>query len=198
MTYTQSYVTKSGVNKYRPSTAATVLEDFFKNKRRKWTGSVYIILLDELDMLITKKQTLLYNLFNWPSYDNSRLIIIGIANMMDLPERFLSKIRSRMSENRLVYKPYNSTQIQEILQSRLSQDAMVFKPDGLRYIAEKISSTSGDIRRALQVSKRAIELWKQRYEENDEFLLKRYIIQLEDVFKASRELFESHNVQVTL
>ena len=109
-------------------------------------------------MLITKKQTLLYNLFNWPSYDNSRLIIIGIANMMDLPERFLSKIRSRMSENRLVYKPYNSTQIQEILQSRLSQDAMVFKPDGLRYIAEKISSTSGDIRRALQVSKRAIEL----------------------------------------
>ena len=171
MTYTQSYVTKSGVNKYRPSTAATVLEDFFKNKRRKWTGSVYIILLDELDMLITKKQTLLYNLFNWPSYDNSRLIIIGIANMMDLPERFLSKIRSRMSENRLVYKPYNSTQIQEILQSRLSQDAMVFKPDGLRYIAEKISSTSGDIRRALQVSKRAIELWKQRYEENDEHYL---------------------------
>ena len=46
-----------------------------------------VILIDELDALITKKQTLLYNLFDWPCHQNSRLLVIAIANTMDLPER---------------------------------------------------------------------------------------------------------------
>jgi len=45
-------------------------------------------LIDELDALLTKKQQLLYNIFDWPSRPNSNLIIISIANTMDLPERF--------------------------------------------------------------------------------------------------------------
>jgi origin recognition complex subunit 1 len=55
-----------------------------------------VLLVDELDALVTKKQTLLYNLFDWPSNKNSGLIILAIANTMDLPERFLVKIKSRI------------------------------------------------------------------------------------------------------
>lgn len=135
-----------------------VLEDFFLNKRRTSTGSIIVILIDELDALITKKQTLLYNLFNWPAYDNSKLIIIGIANTMDLPERFLGKIRSRLGEQRLVYRPYNSEQIKIILESRLGEYSSVFSTDALRYVSEKVASTSGDLRKALQVCRRAIEI----------------------------------------
>ena len=48
---------------------------------------VVLVLIDELDALITTKQTLLYNLFDWPNHQNSKLLLISIANTMDLPER---------------------------------------------------------------------------------------------------------------
>lgn len=34
----------------------------------------------------------LYNLFEWPTRANSRLVVVGIANTMDLPERLLPKV----------------------------------------------------------------------------------------------------------
>lgn len=103
------------------------------------------------------KQTLLYNLFNWPAYENSKLVIIAIANTMDLPERFLGKIKSRIGQKRLVYQPYDAEQIKIILESRLQGEAHVFSEDALRLVSQKISSISGDLRRALQVCKRAVE-----------------------------------------
>ena len=90
-----------------------------------------VLLLDELDALITRKQNLLYNLFNWPAYVNSKLIIVAIANTMDLPEGFLSKIKSRIGEKRLVYTPYNADQIKTILESRLKNEGEVFSTSGL-------------------------------------------------------------------
>ena len=69
---------------------------------------------------MTKKQTLLYNLFDWPCHQNSRLLVIAIANTMDLPERMQNKIASRIGNNRLVYEPYNKDQILTILKSRLA------------------------------------------------------------------------------
>ena len=62
-----------------------------------------VILIDELDALVTKKQTILYNLFDWPCHKNSRLLVLAIANTMDLPERMQAKISSRIGNNRLVY-----------------------------------------------------------------------------------------------
>ena len=38
------------------------------------------------------RQTVLYNLFDWPGRKGSRLSIIGIANTMDLPERLHPRI----------------------------------------------------------------------------------------------------------
>ena len=115
------------------------------------------MLIDELDALITKKQDLLYNLFNWPSYANSKLIIVSIANTMNLPEMFMSKIKSRIGENRLVYQPYTASQIKIILTSRLGE-VKVFSSDALACVSSKVSNISGDFRRALQICKRAVEI----------------------------------------
>ena len=116
--------------KMNPTTAALFLDEFFKKKdklsilmdnssknslksreyKRQLTKSaekMRVVLIDELDALITKKQTLLYNLFDWPCNQNSRLLVIAIANTMDLPERLQSKIASRIGNNRLVYEPYS-------------------------------------------------------------------------------------------
>jgi origin recognition complex subunit 1 len=54
-------------------------------------------LLDEIDALITKKHDIVYNLFNWPTFPGSRLIVIAIANTQNLPETMLAKsIASRL------------------------------------------------------------------------------------------------------
>jgi origin recognition complex subunit 1 len=56
--------------------------------------------------MITKKQDVIYNFFNWPHVPHSRLIVIAVANTMDLPERELSgKIRSRLgSSSRVCFR----------------------------------------------------------------------------------------------
>lgn len=56
-----------------------------------------VVLMDELDLLVTKKQSIVYNFFEWPNLPYSRLIVVAIANTMDLPERMLSnKVSSRL------------------------------------------------------------------------------------------------------
>ena len=55
-----------------------------------------VVLLDELDQLVMAKQTVLYNLFNWPTLPHSRLIVVAIANTMNLADMLPNKIQSRV------------------------------------------------------------------------------------------------------
>lgn len=82
-----------------PSQALELLEHRFSNPSPNRTPCV--VLMDELDQLVTKNQTVMYNFFNWPTLRHSRLIVLAVANTMDLPERTLSnKISSRLGERR--------------------------------------------------------------------------------------------------
>ena len=94
---------------------------------------------------------MLYNLFEWPMRPDARLIVIGIANTMDLPERFLPKINSRLNLGRIVFEAYTREEIATILRSRLA-NLEVFDSDAVEYVAKGVASISGDIRRVLQVS----------------------------------------------
>lgn len=78
-----------------PAQALDMLEREFSNPSPRRTPCV--VLMDELDQLVTKNQAVMYNLFNWPTLRHSRLIVLAVANTMDLPERTLSnKISSRL------------------------------------------------------------------------------------------------------
>jgi len=107
-------------------------------KAQKIADRVRVVLVDELDALITTKQTLLYNLFDWPCHSTSQLLLISIANTMDLPEKLMAKITSRIGNNRLVYEPYTSSQIKNILESRLS-DIPIFDPKSLELVSKKVA-----------------------------------------------------------
>ena len=131
---------------------------------------IRVLLIDELDALVTKKQTLLYNLFDWPCHSHSRLLVIAIANTMDLPEKLQKKISSRIGNNRLVYEPYNREQITMIIRSRITGSLLpqpdvknIFDERAIGLVASKVSSYSGDIRRSLQVAKRALEITREEY-----------------------------------
>lgn len=72
--------------------ARNLLEDLFSGSGQHAGSQVTVLLLDELDMLLSRDQSVLYNLFGWPQAPRARLVVIGIANTLDLPERLLPKI----------------------------------------------------------------------------------------------------------
>ena len=60
-----------------------------------------VVLMDELDQLLTAKQDVVYNFFNWPTMRDSQLFVIAVANRMDLPQHLAAKIKSRLGGWRL-------------------------------------------------------------------------------------------------
>ncbi|KAG6812758.1 hypothetical protein H0H92_000673 [Tricholoma furcatifolium] len=126
-----------------------------------------VVLMDELDQLVTPKQDVIYNFFNWPTLEASRLVVIAVANTMDLPERVMTgRVRSRLGMTRINFTPYSSPQLQQIVQARLKsvkdgldddfQDAL--GTDAIKLAAMKVSSISGDARRVLDICRRTVEL----------------------------------------
>ncbi|KAH0901218.1 hypothetical protein HID58_040721 [Brassica napus] len=47
------------------------------------------------DLLVTKNQSVLHNILDWPTKPNSKLILLGIANIMNLPAELLPQISNR-------------------------------------------------------------------------------------------------------
>ncbi|KAJ3355048.1 Origin recognition complex, subunit 1 [Allomyces javanicus] len=120
---------------------------------------VVVLLLDELDLLVTKRQGVMYNLFEWAQAPRSRLIVVAIANTMDLPERLLTKrVASRLGMERIDFAPYTEPQLVEILRMRLGASCPVINDNAITFAARKVSTVNGDARRLLDVTRRAVEL----------------------------------------
>ncbi|KAL8241431.1 hypothetical protein R6Q59_014785 [Mikania micrantha] len=139
--------------------ALNLLNDKFSNgiKSSKDDDRPCILLIDELDLLVTRNQSVLYNILDWPTKPNSKLIVIGIANTMDLPEKLLPRISSRMGIQRLCFAPYNYLQLQEIIGCRL-KGIDAFEKQAIEFASRKVAAVSGDARRALEICRRAAEL----------------------------------------
>ncbi|KAJ2016620.1 Origin recognition complex, subunit 1 [Coemansia sp. S680] len=153
--YTQLWQAIAG-EKATPKHAAQLLEKHFStpSPRRR----TYVVLMDELDLLVTKSQSIMYNFFDWPHRPHAKLVVVAIANTMDLPERMLNhKVSSRLGLTRINFQPYSHQQLMTIVQSRL-EGCAAFDADAVELCARKISAVSGDARRALDVCRRAVEI----------------------------------------
>jgi origin recognition complex subunit 1 len=141
-----------------PSQALDLLEREFNHPSPRRIPCV--VLMDELDQLVTKNQSVMYNFFNWPNLRHSRLIVLAVANTMDLPERTLSnKISSRLGLTRITFPGYNHEQLMKIIQSRLEGvPGGIVEPDAVQFASRKVAAVSGDARRALDICRRAVEL----------------------------------------
>ncbi|XP_043461298.1 origin recognition complex subunit 1 [Leptopilina heterotoma] len=145
-----------------------------------------LLLIDEMDLLCTKRQEVVYNLLDWPTHKASHLVVITIANTMDLPERVLmSRVTSRLGLTRLTFSPYNHIQLMEIVKTRL-KDMEGFKPAAIQLVARKVASVSGDARRALDICRRATEIAEGS---NREF------VTILDVTSALNEMIANPRVQ---
>uniref|UniRef100_A0A3Q3F5J8 Origin recognition complex subunit 1 n=1 Tax=Kryptolebias marmoratus TaxID=37003 RepID=A0A3Q3F5J8_KRYMA len=136
--------------------AAALLEKRFSNPApRKETT---VLLVDELDLLWTRKQNVMYNLFNWPTCRHARLVVLTIANTMDLPERvMINRVASRLGLTRMSFQPYTFRQLQQIITSRLNK-VKAFEEDALQLVSRKVAALSGDARRCLDICRRATEI----------------------------------------
>lgn len=132
------------------------------------TGTI-VLLIDEIDCLVTQGQAVLYQLFEWLSFPNAHLALIAIANTMDLPERLLPRIASRLAVLRVNFAPYDRPQLRQIMTSRLwlANAEGAFMKDALEICAARVAAGSGDARKALQVCRRAIELVIDECSESD-------------------------------
>lgn len=155
--------------KVTPSNASLLLEEYFGRKEPD-NRKPLIVVIDELDQLATKNQNVMYNFFNWPTYPNSKLIVVAIANTMDLPERLLSnKIASRLGLRRYTFRGYTEDELGTIIAHRLTllknenKRKVTVSEDAMTYASKKVALVSGDARRALTICRRAVEIAEQDY-----------------------------------
>ncbi|NWY62062.1 ORC1 protein, partial [Chionis minor] len=136
--------------------AAVLLAKLFNTPGPKRKTTVLIV--DELDLLWTRKQNVMYNLFDWPTQKHSKLIILAIANTMDLPERIMmNRVASRLGLTRMSFQPYTYKQLQQIISSRLNS-VKAFEEDAIQLVSRKVAALSGDARRCLDICRRATEI----------------------------------------
>ncbi|XP_010002326.1 PREDICTED: origin recognition complex subunit 1 [Chaetura pelagica] len=136
--------------------AAELLAKLFNTPgpKRKTT----VLMVDELDLLWTRKQNVMYNLFDWPTQKHSKLVILAIANTMDLPERIMmNRVASRLGLTRMSFQPYTYKQLQQIISSRLNS-VKAFEEDAIQLVCRKVAALSGDARRCLDICRRATEI----------------------------------------
>ncbi|KAK1297984.1 hypothetical protein QJS10_CPB14g00857 [Acorus calamus] len=136
------------------------LQDLFSQKKQSYSGKMMLIVVDEMDYLITRDRAVLHDLFMLTTLPLSRCILIGIANAIDLAERFLPKLHSLNCKPRIItFRAYTTDQILIILQQRLAALAHdVFEPQALELCARKVAAVSGDMRRALSICRSAVEM----------------------------------------
>lgn len=125
-----------------------------------------LLVLDEVDELIDKKQSVLYTIFEWPALAKARIVLIGIANSLDLTNRALSRlhINCEMKPKLMHFAPYTKQQIVDIFKSRLEAAGAldVFPLATIQLLSAKVAAMSGDVRKALDIGRRVAELATQQ------------------------------------
>ncbi|KAJ3147798.1 AAA ATPase [Geranomyces variabilis] len=162
--------------------AVAELSEIFRGSAPKRARVFHVVVLDEIDTLVTKDCRVLYKLFGWAQPDtDSRLALLGIGNSLDLTMRVLPRLAERNCQPISVkFDPYDIKSIINIINGRLrsldpdaallttldrnttrqpqqKQSLPLMKPMVVELCARKTAAT-GDLRKALDVCRSAIEL----------------------------------------
>ncbi|CAH8501537.1 unnamed protein product [Heterobilharzia americana] len=145
-----------------PITDAVSLESCLNDYSERRT---IILVLDEVDQLSSRGQELLYRIFEWPSKLTCHIIVVGVSNALDLPERLLPRLKSNVHKPvHIVFQPYSQSELVDIVQAHLSKSVnggSFIEPLAVQLCSRKIAASTGDARTALDVCRRAIDLAQQ-------------------------------------
>tara|TARA_Y100000310_G_scaffold152277_2_gene151786 strand:+ start:1694 stop:2941 length:1248 start_codon:yes stop_codon:yes gene_type:complete len=121
-----------------------------------------ILILDEIDQTVKKiSDNFLYNLTRLNSeLSKTKICVVGISNDLTFLDNLDPRVRSSLSEEEIIFSPYNALQLKAILKKRANE---VFK-EGVVHegVIEKCAAFAarahGDARRALDLFRIAGEL----------------------------------------
>lgn len=126
------------------------------------TKSLFILILDEIDEAVKKiGDEFLYNLTRLNSeLLNSQISFVGISNDLTFLDSLDPRVRSSLSEEEIVFSPYNAFQLQDILRDRVKKafKKNVVKPGVIEKIAAIAAKEHGDARRAIDLLRISAEL----------------------------------------
>ena len=121
-----------------------------------------VLILDEIDQAVKKiSSDFLYNLTRLNNeLAKTHICVVGISNDLTFLEGLDPRVRSSLSEEEIVFPPYNAVQLQDILNKRSS---LAFKEGVVQEgVIQKCSAFAarehGDARRALDLLRIAGEL----------------------------------------
>ncbi|KAI2473702.1 cell division control protein Cdc6 [Annulohypoxylon bovei var. microspora] len=161
--------------------AAATVQKFFMP--RKKSTDTYLVVLDEIDHILTLDLESLYQLFEWSMQKSSRLVLVGIANALDLTDRFLPRLKSRnLKPELLPFLPYSAAQIKTIITGRLKSlvpegsPLPFIHPAAIELCSRKVSSQTGDLRKAFEICRRAIDLVEMETRQKHEAEIKEKIL----------------------
>ncbi|KAI6230237.1 Origin recognition complex subunit 1 [Aphelenchoides fujianensis] len=118
-----------------------------------------ILLVDELDFLVTKTQSVIYDVYDWAANPHSNVAVIGISNTLDLPTRvLLPKIQSRMGTNTIHFQPYDYAQLIDIVRARFAECGDVIRSDAIEFGSRRVANMSGDVRKVMDILRKAFDI----------------------------------------
>ncbi|MFQ5406412.1 MAG: Cdc6/Cdc18 family protein [Candidatus Micrarchaeia archaeon] len=124
-----------------------------------------ILALDEVDM-VKDLDNLVYTLTRAnDDLKKGSVSMIGISNKVDFKRRLDSRSKSSLCEEELVFKPYNSKQLQGILKERIKnafEKTTMVQASGISLAAAIAASENGDARYALLLLQKAGELAEKK------------------------------------
>lgn len=177
--------------------AVTMLQKMFTPKKK--SQDVFVVVLDEIDHILSLDLESLYRVFEWSMQKSSRLLLVGIANALDLTDRFLPRLKSRnLKPELLPFLPYTTAQVKAIIVRRLksllpkdkadSDFIPFFHPAAIELCSRKVSSQTGDLRKAFEVCRRTLDLVENETRINMESDAKEHFLQMTPSRKALSEM----------
>ena len=125
-------------------------------------NTVFIVVLDEIDALVkTRGDTLLYELTRVnETLRHGKTSIVGISNDLRFKDFLDPRVLSSLSEEEIVFKPYNAAELRDILLDRAKSAFFggVLSDGALSLCAALAAAEHGDARRALDLLRVAGEL----------------------------------------
>jgi len=122
----------------------------------------FLLIFDEIDSLVMRYgDKILYVLTRLNSeYPDIPYIIVGISNDLRFKEYLDPRVLSSLSEEEIIFKPYNSRELEVILNERIP---LAFYPgvvdsSAVKLIAGLSASEHGDARKALDILRIAGEI----------------------------------------
>jgi len=148
-----------------------------------------VLVLDEIDQTAKKiSDDFLYNLTRLNSeLSKSQICLVGISNNLTFLDELDPRVKSSLSEEEIVFDPYNALQLQDILAKR-AKDAFkegVMQEGVVAKCAALAAREHGDARRALDLLRIAGELAER---DNSKKIHLKYIDEANDKIERDKIL----------